>query len=180
MKGKSVLLLLAGILAGILLGAAILYAKSLLGQPGAAELPELKTGSPAPDFQLTGLDGQTGRLSDYRGRAVVINFWASWCAPCKNEMPLLQKYSQKYSPGLVVLGINSQESARIAGEFVKEMGVSFPVYLDESGKTGADYQVRGFPTTFFVDAQGVLRTLHIGELDEEQLTAYLAQIGVKP
>lgn len=95
-------------------------------------------------------------------------------------MPLLEKYYQKYSPGLVVLGVNYEEGKVVAKQFIDKEGVSFPILLDTEGKTGELYEVRGFPTTFFIDANGVLRSEHIGQLDQGLLAQYLDTIGLKP
>lgn len=181
MKRKSLFITLGGLFLGVLLGLGILWSTGAISGNGAGNShirPAI--GQVAPDFQLAKLDGSTGRLSDYQGHPVLVNFWASWCDPCKAEMPLLEKYYQKYSPGLVVLGVNYEEGKVVAKQFIDKEGVSFPILLDTEGKTGELYEVRGFPTTFFIDANGVLRSEHIGQLDQGLLAQYLDTIGLKP
>jgi thiol-disulfide isomerase/thioredoxin len=137
-------------------------------------------GSVVPDFELADTDGGLQTLSSYRGKRVLINFWATWCPPCKEEMPLLQQYGQKYAGTLVILGINSGEEPEIASPVIAEMGITFPILLDQAGEITDLYFVKDFPYTFFVDEAGILRGQHIGLLSEEQLVRYLKTIGIEP
>jgi cytochrome c biogenesis protein CcmG/thiol:disulfide interchange protein DsbE len=119
----------------------------------------------APDFTLSTLDGSSVRLSDLRGKPVLINFWASWCGPCRQEMPHLQAiYETHADQGLVVLGVDQLESPSAVAGFVEELGLTFPIPLDGDGKVAADYQARGLPTSFFVDASGVIRDAFTGPM----------------
>jgi cytochrome c biogenesis protein CcmG, thiol:disulfide interchange protein DsbE len=136
-------------------------------------------GSPVPDFPLRRLDGTNQQLSDLKGKPRVINFWATWCAPCKKEMPLFEKYSKKYADELVILGVNSEEDASAIKPFIKEMQTTFPIALDEDGKISDSYFVRDLPYTFFIDRDGILRAQHLGLLSEEQLVRYLQTIGIE-
>jgi peroxiredoxin len=113
---------------------------------------------PAPDFTLSALDGAPVRLADYRGQPVLINFWASWCLPCREEMPLL---NEAYSGGrLVVIGVNALnlDEERDARDFVAEMDVSFPIAFDADGAVQRAYSVRGLPTSFVVGPDGVVQS----------------------
>ncbi len=180
MKRKSLFITLGGLLLGVLLGLGILWSGGVISGSGAGSgRIRPVVGQAAPEFQLSNLKGSTGKLSDYKGHPVLINFWASWCDPCKAEMPLLEQYSQKYSPGLVVIGVNYEEGKVVAQQFIDKTGVSFPILLDTEGKTAELYEVRGFPTSFFIDAGGVLRAEHIGQLDQGLLVQYLNTIGLK-
>lgn len=119
----------------------------------------------APDFNLATLDGSSVRLSDLRGRPVLINFWASWCGPCRQEMPHLQAAFEAHADeGLVVLGVDQLESPPTVASFVKEFGLTFLIPLDSDGKVSAAYQARGLPTSFFVDADGVIRDVFTGPM----------------
>lgn len=122
-----------------------------------------RTGMQAPDFILPTLDGRDLRLSDLRGQAVVLNFWASWCSPCRREMPLLVgAYRQFRDQGLMVVAVNVQEDAESARKFAREFGLPFPVALDRTGDVTNAYRLLGLPTTFFIDRNGVVRSVFRG------------------
>ena len=123
--------------------------------------PEI--GKLAPDFKLTGLDGQEVSLSDFRGKPVLLNFWATWCGPCRIEMPFLQEiYEEWTGKGLVVLAVNLQENPTTVKQFVENAGLTFPVLLSPGNKVPLAYNIRGIPATFFIDADGVIRDIKIG------------------
>ncbi len=133
-------------------------------------LPQL-VGKPAPDFTLTGR-----RLTDYRGKLVVLNFWATWCAPCRLETPLLQKtYARLQTGGLVILGIDQAEDIAPVNSFVKEFNLTYPILLDTDLSATQAYGVIGLPTTFFVDPKGIIQAKQIGMLTEDGLQQYLEQ-----
>ena len=130
----------------------------------------------APDFTLTSLDGQPITLSDFQDQPVVINFWASWCGPCRFEMPeLAQKYDDFRAAGLVVLGVNvtSQDSIEGAAQFVEDFDIPFPILLDEAGDVEALYSASSTPTTIFVNADGVITNRHFGPMTDEQIDGYI-------
>ena len=119
----------------------------------------------AASFTLTLFDGKTIRLEDFRGKAVLINFWASWCVPCRAEARVLESAWQKYKErGVVFLGINIQDREEDARAFMKEFGITYLNGRDESGKIAIDYGVWGIPETFFSDPQGRITYKHAGEL----------------
>jgi peroxiredoxin len=137
----------------------------------------LNPGDLAPNFALQGGDGGVRQLADYRGRPVVLNFWATWCAPCRQEMPeLVAAYQEHQDQELVVLGINAQESGEQARKFVDQYQMTFPVVLDSRGEIQQLYQVRGLPTTVFIDRQGRIAVRHAGLLTRQLLDQYLAEI----
>jgi cytochrome c biogenesis protein CcmG/thiol:disulfide interchange protein DsbE len=126
----------------------------------------------APDFTLESLDGDAMiSLSDYRGKAVVLNFWASWCQPCKQEAPLLESAWERYrGDGLVVLGVDAQDLKSDARRFVERYGLTYPIAHDRNGVTLGRYGYNAFPETWFVDREGRLVGEHFkGEFTEEQL-----------
>ena len=159
-------------------------AAGMASQPGGASvggstLPDVapRVGNRAPDFALRSLDGRTIRLSELRGKPVMVNFWASWCPPCRNEMPAFEKAYQRYrSQGMEFLGVDVQEDAETVRKFVQENGYSWLFLLDSDGKVSRSYQVSGVPTTFFIDREGIIRDLQIGELSEAALESKLAKI----
>jgi len=133
------------------------------GDSNGGQVPVL--GSPAPDFQLENLDGQTVVLSELRGRPVLLNFWASWCGPCRLEMPFLQEVSEDEmwrGQGLVILAVNLREPASVAREFMEDNGLSFTVLLDSQGEVGMLYNTQYIPMTYFVDNDGIIRNIKRG------------------
>jgi peroxiredoxin len=142
--------------------------------PDTDNLPQI--GDPAPDFELLDLTGETVRLSDYRGRPVILNFWATWCAPCRLEMPELQRAQAEFGDeGPVVLTINQEESAERVGEFFDEVGLTLPALLDSDLEVGKAYGAFFLPTTVIVDPDGRVLAIHRGMISREQLDDYLAQ-----
>jgi peroxiredoxin len=115
-----------------------------------------KNGSVAPDFELKSLDGKQVRLSDYRGKAVLLNFWATWCAPCKIEMPWFVELQKEYGPeGLQIVGVAMDDATpKEIADFAKEMGVNYPVLIGKEAVGDAYGGVEFLPTTFFIDRQG--------------------------
>jgi cytochrome c biogenesis protein CcmG/thiol:disulfide interchange protein DsbE len=124
-----------------------------------------REGFSAPDFTLDLLDGSQVTLSQLRGKVVVINFWASWCPPCKAEMPAIEKVYRAYSDfRVVVLGVNTtyQDNKSTAQAFVNEYRLTFPIPLDRDGSVSHRYALRGLPTTFFIDRKGIIRSIIVG------------------
>lgn len=134
--------------------------------------------NPPTDFQLENLDGETISLSDFRGTPVLVNFWATWCPPCRAEMPLIQSYSDQYYPDLIVLAVNVGEDEATVRGFVEEFQLNLIVLLDREEKVVNQYLIRGYPTSLFIDHRGVIQAMHIGELDNTLLAGYLREIGV--
>lgn len=140
-----------------------------------------RKGDLAPDFTLDNLDGDPISLSQFRGQAVLINFWAVWCTYCRVEMPDIQYVYEAYQDrGFVVLGINVGENEQSAEPFVKDAGVTFPILMDRDALVMRTYRMRGLPSSILIDSEGVIRTIHIGLIEEAQLAGYLEQIGVAP
>jgi peroxiredoxin len=132
---------------------------------GGAPPPSPREGFSAPEFTLGLLDGGEVHLADLRGQVVVVNLWASWCAPCRAEMPALESVHQALrDQGLVVLGVNTtfQDGESTARRFVQENALTFPIPLDLTGQMSGRYQLRAMPTTFFVDRRGVIRSVVVG------------------
>lgn len=154
---------------GIATAAALALVACAAGE-GAAEVPGgPKTGSEigqqAPDFSLVRADtGETVALSDLRGKTVVVNFWATWCAPCRAEMPDLEAaYRERLEAGdLVILGVNQEESAERVNQFVADLGLTFPIVLDRDAAVRKRYSVLGLPATFFIDRDGIIRARAYG------------------
>jgi peroxiredoxin len=133
----------------------------VLSTPFAATAAE--PGKPAPDFTLKSLGGKNLKLSEMAGSVVLINFWASWCGPCREEMPLLNSLHNKYEPlGFTVLGVNVEQDVKGAKGFLENFPVDFPVLLDSDNRVSEQYKVIAMPTTVVVDRDGNMRFLHQG------------------
>jgi peroxiredoxin len=121
------------------------------------------TGQPAPDFALKSSTGENLRLSEYRGDVVMINFWATWCGPCRQEMPLLDDLYARYERvGFTLLGVNIDDDSRRAMQMIDELGVNFPVLFDSSKNVSKLYDVEAMPVTVLVDREGTVRHIHHG------------------
>ncbi|GAB4415110.1 MAG: thiol-disulfide oxidoreductase ResA [Anaerolineales bacterium] len=139
--------------------------------------PTVQKGSPAPDFEIKYSDGRKVRLSDLRGKPVLINFWATWCPPCRAEVPQIQNAYEKYkASGFVVVAVNVQESTSAVAKFMEDFGMTFTVAIDSSGAIGRLYRVSGIPASFFVDRDGIVREIFIGSLTSAELDQLYALI----
>src|SRR3989442_2034543 len=129
----------------------------------------VQEGNLAPDFLVGSLDGGEVRLSALRGQPVVLNFWATWCAPCRKELPqLVAAYDRQRNEGLVILAVNMQEGKSIARDKAREFGMKFPVPIDVDGEVGDEYRLLGLPMTYFIDRAGVVRSVFTGPLQERR------------
>lgn len=171
MKKKR--LVLAG---GLLVLAVILTACGGDGS-AASQSQGFEVGKQARDFALKTLDeGQTS-LSDYRGKVVVLNFWATWCPPCRAELPdFEQAHRDRQGDGLVVLGVNTEEPAAVVRSFVDEIGLTFPILLDETGQVAREYRAAGLPMTLVIDREGLIQVRHVGYLSAAKLDEYLSKV----
>ena len=154
----SILVLVAGL-------GWMVFLPPLPGSATGGRIPAPREGFLAPDFALQDAQGQTVRLSDLRGRPVLVNLWASWCPPCQAEMPDMQKVYEKYAPqGFTILAVNTtyQDQKSTALAFSAQRGLTFPILFDLDGTVSHQYLVRAMPTSFFVDRQGIIRRVVIG------------------
>lgn len=138
---------------------------TVAGCPGDSGEGVPVPGKAAPDFQLENLDGETVSLGELRGRPVLLNFWASWCGPCRLEMPFLQEVSEDElwrGQGLVILAVNVHEPATRVREFVEFYGLTFPVLLDYKGEVGLLYNAAVLPMTYIIDKDGIIRDIKRG------------------
>lgn len=134
-------------------------------------LPGLGVGLKAPDFELKNLDGENVKLSDYQGKKVILNFWATWCPPCKAEMPDMQQFYTESGDEVVILAVNIDPQYDVAG-FAEKMGVNFPILLDEDDKVNNTYQVLTIPTTYFIDEKGIIRHKYLSAMPIEIMKKY--------
>jgi cytochrome c biogenesis protein CcmG/thiol:disulfide interchange protein DsbE len=131
----------------------------------------------APVFTLPQLDGQPLTLSNFRGKPTIVNFWASWCPPCRHELPALQAAYDAHRDEIGFIAVDVKEEPGVVTSFIEELGLSFPVVLDLDGQVSdVSYEVRGLPTTIFVDVNGVVAARHVGPLDEATIDSYLTPL----
>ncbi|UCB44252.1 MAG: redoxin domain-containing protein [Dehalococcoidales bacterium] len=131
-------------------------------------------GYQAPDFTLVDLDGNTVRLSDFRGKVVFLNFWATWCPPCRAEMPAIEEVYQEYKDeGVVVVGVDVGESKSTVRNFVEENGYSWIFVLDTTGEVSMEFMVLRFPTSFFIDSQGIIRATRVGYMNKATMVTLI-------
>ncbi|TQR17614.1 redoxin domain-containing protein [Psychrobacillus soli] len=138
-------------------------------------------GDRAPNFTLTTLDGEEVTLSDYQGKKVVLNFWATWCPPCKAEMPHMQNYyedmAEQENVEILAVNLTSSDVGIEKVELFKEdYGLSFPIPLDEEGDVGKTYQAITIPTTYMIDTTGTIQNKIVGPMDEQMLTDYVSNL----
>lgn len=146
---------------------------------GEAPGPRPVVGFEAPPFVLADLAGRPVSLSSLRGTPVLVNFWATWCGPCRVEMPALEKMQRKYGGRLRVLAVNmtgSEASAAAVGRFVERAGYTFPVLLDEDGAVADAYMVGMLPTSFFMDGDGIIRSIRSGMMTARMMEAGIRQV----
>jgi len=140
----------------------------------------INQGDIAPDFELNTLDGDSFKLSDFRGQKVIVNMWATWCPPCRAEMPDMQKFYEKHKDeNTTVIAINmttSEKSVDSIPKFLNEFGITFPVLLDEQNKVGDIYQVYALPTSFIIDSKGVIQQKVTGPMNHEMMEKMVSKI----
>jgi len=139
-------------------------------------------GRPAAAFTLSTLDGQPLSLADQRGKVIVVNFWASWCQPaCYDEAPVLERSWRAYRDrGVIVVGVDVQDTVDAARKFVSDFSLSFPNVRDVGGKVSIDYGVYGVPETFFIDRKGVIRAKHVGAVTDETFRVEVERLLGEP
>jgi cytochrome c biogenesis protein CcmG/thiol:disulfide interchange protein DsbE len=166
--------LIAGAVLGPALAVLALLAYGFTREPRDIESPIL--GRPAPPFTLTLFDGRTLRLEDLRGRVVFLNFWASWCPPCRAEAPMLEAmWRELKDQDVVFLGVNTQDEAPRAQAFLDEFDITYPNGRDPGGRIAIDYGVWGLPEAFIVAPQGRITYKHIGTVGPALLAAKIAE-----
>jgi peroxiredoxin len=135
-----------------------MIAALIIALPAVAAAPS----GPAPQFTLPSKAGSEVSLAQYKGQVVMLNFWASWCEPCRHEMPLLEDIYKKYNKlGFTLIGVNVEPDSKAADDWLKQTPVSFPVLYDKDSKVSRLYNVAGMPTTVIIDRKGNLRYLHV-------------------
>lgn len=142
---------------------------------GTSNAYKFTAGMPAPEFSLQSLEGKSVSLSQFRGKTVLLNFWATWCPPCRAEMPDMQRVAQDHPDDLVVLAVDLQEAPEPVASFVKQFGLSFPILLDTRGDVSQMYGVQSLPSSFFIDPLGRVASFNIGALNESAIRRRVQQ-----
>lgn len=174
---RNILFLSGGLLVGVLIGLIIILSDRISLNFLQQNIPP-KVGDQIFNVEIQNLSGETTEIVNYLGKPLVINFWATWCKPCENEMPLLSRISAEYSGLIDVIGINVEEEKPIVQQYIQDHKVTFQVFIDPTGKIADKFFINGYPTTFFIDANGHIQAIRIGELDEKMLINYLDLLGV--
>jgi cytochrome c biogenesis protein CcmG/thiol:disulfide interchange protein DsbE len=168
---------LAGVLGVLmlgLLGSVVLRVPPFRGQASAVA----NIGQPAPDFTLSLFNGKTFRLAEHRGQPVVINFWASWCTPCRAEMPDFEKIYQVYRErGIVFVGVAVRDDPAAARGLLDELAITYPAGIDEDDAISRPYRLIGMPMTVFIDPAGTVVDKHTGALSEAQLVRFVEEMA---
>ena len=156
----------------------MLAAALIVAACGGSSGPVAAVGSPAPAVVGTSLDGSTVSLASLKGHPVVVNFWASWCVPCRDEFPMFRDELARRgaSDGLVVLGVLYKDEADLAKSFVADFGATWPTVTDPDGKIADAYRIAAPPQTFFVDREGVIRAVQIGAMTADTFDTQYAKI----
>lgn len=150
------------------------------GELGVLESHRPDVGKMAPDFALKDVrTGQVRNLSEFRGKTVVLNWFASWCGPCEREIPAFQDLAEARPNDVVILALDYLEGPEAAKGMLDRLGATFPALLDSQGKVAKHYRVSGLPVTYFIDKEGVVRSVHIGEVHLDDLEENLAEAGIQ-
>ena len=188
-NGRNNFLLIGGAILIGLAAALLLFGDELFNRTDVAALPQIadsesgrdfadiqEIGAPAYDFTLQDLDGNAITLSDLQGRPVILNFWATWCSPCRIEMPEFQSVYENHPDGeIAIVAVNLDEPVdRVTKFFRDELGLTFTALLDEGGIIADQYGVFTYPTTYFINEEGVVTAVHRGSLTEKYIEDYLA------
>jgi len=145
---------------------------------GCSSSPGAGAGDAAPAISGATLDGATVSLAGYKGHPVVVNFWASWCTPCRDEFPMLRDKQAALgaSDGLVILGVLFKDQADLATSFVTAFGATWPTVTDPDGSIGTAYRIAAPPQTFFIDKDGIIRAVQVGAMDAKTFDTLFAKI----
>jgi cytochrome c biogenesis protein CcmG/thiol:disulfide interchange protein DsbE len=173
--------------AGVLLAGSLFIAATRVGPSGGAAAPTASVSAdttpaplpdrPAPDFTLSALDGTSVTLSTIKGKVALINVWATWCPPCRAEMPTIQAtYGQYRDQGFIVLAVNLQEDQRTVAAFMGEYQLTFPALLDLDGAVSQVYRAYALPSSFFVDRKGIIRAVYRGPMPRAVIAGTVEQL----
>ena len=173
--GRILILLAALLLGGAWTVISQVPSQQTISMTAEAPLP----GYAAPDFTLVTTTGESIQLAETRGQPVVVNFWATWCGPCRAEMPDFQRASERLAGQALILGVNQQETAAQVTEFALSLAIDYPLLLDTTGDINQLYRVRALPTTVFIDEDGIIDEVYTGVMTQAVLEEKLAALMVE-
>lgn len=162
-----------------LVGSGWIYATRVPDQADTAAQVAARVNFAAPDFSAATLDGRTVALRDLRGKTVLVNFWATWCPPCRAEMPTIQSVYAAHPDGLTVLAIDEVEAPGVVRDFVGSLGLGYPILLDADGSIGQQFRVQGLPTSYFIDRDGIIRAANLGPMDRAYVEAHVDALAAR-
>lgn len=140
----------------------------------------IKKGNKAPDVELLNLNGKPVKLSDFVGKKVILNYWATWCPPCRAEMPHMEKFYKDNEKDVVVLAVNltnTEQNRDNVSDFVKDFGLTFPIVMDEEGDVSSTYQVIAYPTSYIIDSQGIIQDIFQGAINYDIMEKAISKIN---
>lgn len=140
----------------------------------------IKKGNKAPDFELLNLNGEPVKLSDFTDKKVILNYWATWCPPCRAEMPHMEKFYKDNEKDVVVLAVNltnTEQNRDNVSDFVKDFGLTFPIVMDEEGDVSSTYQVIAYPTSYIIDSQGIIQEVFQGAINYDIMEKAISKIN---
>ncbi|AMQ20871.1 TlpA disulfide reductase family protein [Geobacillus sp. JS12] len=156
------------------------FEKKIGGMSNSQAVEGLEVGNRAPDFALRTLNGEEVRLSDFRGKKVIVNIWATWCPPCRAEMPDMQAFYEEYkNQGVEIVAVNltkSEKNSEQVTRFIETYGITFTVVLDEKGEVSQRYQAQAIPTSYVIDSEGIIRNKMIGPMSKDWMMEQMKQI----
>ncbi len=156
----------------VLLGIGLTNITPVTGRSGFTRI-----GKPAPEFKLSLFQGGEVDLASYRGRPIVINFWASWCVPCRQEAPILERLWRSYrEKGVQFIGVDIQDSEADSLRYLREFDITYPNGLDADGRITVDYGVIGIPVTFFINREGIVERRWVGAVSEARMTEWVQEL----
>lgn len=167
-KKRSKFFTAALIILALIAGGYFFYLQNSTSEAVQAEVGT-EIGMQAPDFELRNINNEKVSLSDYRGQKVFLNFWASWCPPCRQEMPDMQKLYEEYEDEVVILAVNVGENKSTAANFMMQNNLSFTVLLDNDKSTARNYLVRGIPSSYFLDQDGIIKEKVVGAVSYQRM-----------
>lgn len=175
-SGRAVLILFAVALLGLMIIQGCGTSAQDTGKNGQEATVGVNVGELAPDFTLVDLEDNQVSLSDFRGKTVFVNFWATWCPPCRAEMPEMEAVYQEYKDkGVVMIGVDIRETKEEVLQYVQEGGYSWIFVLDTTGEVTTNYKIQAIPTSFFLDREGTIRAVNIGAMTKRTMEAALAK-----
>jgi peroxiredoxin len=176
-RSRAILALLVLVVPGLLAAQGCVYSTNFEGENGGQGTGGSgpRVGQLAPDFTLMDLDGDPITLSDYRGKIVFLNFWATWCPPCRQEMPAIESfYNEHKDEDVVVIGVDLRETVAEVRHFIEEGGYTWTFVIDTNGQVNRDYRVIAIPASFFLDREGVIRAKTVGPMTRQAMEASLS------